>query len=399
MVSVRDAALGVHRYVGLLLAAFLIVAGATGSVLAFYTTLDAVVAPELHRVVPRGAGVPLLDPFVLRDRLVASLPASRTSGVVLERHAGESVGYWIDDREVFVDPYDATILGSRRWGDLGEGKKNVLPFLYRLHYSLALGELGTSVFGLVAVVWTLDCFIGAYLTLPRPLPERRRTKAWLSRWLFAWRLKTGKLFSFVFTWHRASGLWVWGMLLVLAWSAVALNLRAVYRPVMSAIFGAADEAEQRLPRLAAPRTIPKLSFRDAYGVARRLMCGEATRRNFRVLSERSIDYDPEHGAYAYVVESTLDVSERVAATTLYFDGDTGQRIFFDAPTGEHASKTLTTWLLALHFGAVRSGGLVYRAFVCVMGAFVTLLAITGVWIWWRKRAKRLVPPRPHDSST
>lgn len=42
-----------------------------------------------------------------------------------------------------------------------------MPFVYRLHYSLALDTIGTYAFGIIALLWTLDCFIGAYLTLPR----------------------------------------------------------------------------------------------------------------------------------------------------------------------------------------------------------------------------------------
>ncbi len=40
-----------------------------------------------------------------------------------------------------------------------------MPFIWQLHLSLALGEWGAWVLG-IALVWTLDCLIGFYLTLP-----------------------------------------------------------------------------------------------------------------------------------------------------------------------------------------------------------------------------------------
>ena len=45
--------------------------------------------------------------------------------------------------------------------------ENLMPFLYRIHRQLALpGKLGTWILGTVALVWTLDCFVGFFLTLP-----------------------------------------------------------------------------------------------------------------------------------------------------------------------------------------------------------------------------------------
>lgn len=228
---------------------------------------------------------------------------------------------------------------------------------------------------MIALLWTLDCFVGAYLTFPPALRQRPGPRTWFVRWLPMWLLKTSKLFSFIFTWHRASGLWLWLLLLVFGWSAVALNLSDyVYKPVMGALFGAADEPFERLPELKSPMKKPPLPLREAHALGQRLMAVEAERRNFRLLGERSLDYLPEHGVFAYTVESSLDIDERLAQTTLGFDG-AGRVLAFQAPTGQHAAGTLTSWLIALHFGAVRELGLAYRIFVCVFGR------------WWRCSAR------------
>ncbi len=98
------------------------------------------------------------------------------------------------------------------------------------------------------------------------------------------------------------------------------------------------------------------------------------------------------------MESTLDIDRRLAETTLSFDGDTGKRLAFHAPTGSDARHTLDAWLVALHFGAVRPLGTAYRVFVCVLGIMVAALSVTGVWIWWRKRTKRSSPLRSAPSA-
>ncbi|MET0387199.1 MAG: PepSY-associated TM helix domain-containing protein [Polyangiales bacterium] len=384
----RDLALIVHRYVGLATAAFLLLAGLTGSVLAFYTSLDAVLNPELF--VAADTREPALDPFVLQERFNAQLPEKeRVHTVMLHREPGRTQLYYAMDKEVFVDPHTGAIRGSRTFGELSEGRKSFMTFLYELHFTLASGDIGIWLMGSVAALWTLDCFVGAYLTFPPP--QQRRTKhtekPWLTRWLRMWLLKTNKLFTLVFTWHRASGLWVWMMLLVFAWSGVALNLGAVYEPLMAAVFGPEPDPEAGLPTFDPPREEPELPLREAYVIGRRLMAQEAATRHFEILGERHIAYRPEHGTYNFGIESSLDVSERLAETSISFDSQ-GKLLAFHARTGQHAGSTLTTWLVALHFGAVRAGGLAYRSFVCALGVLVALLSISGVWIWLKKPRRK-----------
>ena len=53
----------------------------------------------------------------------------------------------------FLEFDSARILGERRWGDVSQTWRNLMPFLYRLHYSLALGAVGTWLLGLVSLLW------------------------------------------------------------------------------------------------------------------------------------------------------------------------------------------------------------------------------------------------------
>jgi uncharacterized iron-regulated membrane protein len=262
--------------------------------------------------------------------------------------------------------------------------------MYRLHYSLALGKVGVTLFGIVALLWTLDCFIGGYLTLPASQPRGRRgLSVWLARWKPAWLVRAGQLFSLVFTWHRASGLWVWALLLVFAWSGVGLNLRSVYNPVMEAAFGSQERAFSRLAKLDPPVAEPELDWREAHRRARASMAEQAALHHFAVLDERRLVYHPEYGAFRYQVRSSLDVSNRYPDTTLWLGARDGRLLGFDAPTGQNAGLTLTTWIYQLHFGAVNALGLPYRVLVCLTGLATAALSVTGAWIWWVKRAKRV----------
>ena len=86
------------------------------------------------------------------------------------------------------------------------------------------------------------------------------------------------------------------------------------------------------------------------------------------------------------MRSSRDVDNRYAYTRLTLDARTGAFIALRLPTGEYSGDTVSFWLSTLHMGHVF--GLPYRIFVCVLGLVITMLSITGVYIWWKKRRAR-----------
>jgi uncharacterized iron-regulated membrane protein len=53
---------------------------------------------------------------------------------------------------------------------------------------------------------------------------------------------------------------------------------------------------------------------------------------------------------------------------------------------EGAGEVITRWQICLHIADVF--GLPYQIFVCVLGLVITLLSVTGVYIWWKKSRAR-----------
>lgn len=134
----RPYAVLVHRYIGLVMAGFLLVAGLTGAVLAWYRPLDAALNPQLYQAVAPSAGAQALSPLVLRERLLAHYPRASVLWVPLHTPQGEAAvftlrggGLAVD--EAYVNPYTGAVQGARKWGDLSEGTTNLMPFIYRLH--------------------------------------------------------------------------------------------------------------------------------------------------------------------------------------------------------------------------------------------------------------------------
>jgi uncharacterized iron-regulated membrane protein len=86
------------------------------------------------------------------------------------------------------------------------------------------------------------------------------------------------------------------------------------------------------------------------------------------------------------VRSGRDIQDRRGNTEVLFDADTGEMRLLLLPTGQYAGNTVTSWLYALHEANVF--GMSYRIFVCVLGLMITMLSVTGVYIWWKKRRAR-----------
>ena len=390
-VQMRPALAALHRYAGLLMAGFLIVAGVTGSLLAWKDELEAALLPAVLRVAPPAPGAAPLDALLLRGTVAARFPQADVAYAPLSAPAGHSMVFYLrpaaDEQlasdEVFVDPYTGAVLGQRRWGDIAQGAINLLPFIERLHYALALGDTGLFVFGLVAIAWTIDCFIGAALTFPARLKKRGPgSKPWLRRWRPSWLLRRhAGSYKLVFDLHRAGGLWLWAMLLVFAWSGVAFNLYGVYAAVMQPLF-AHQGAEEAVAR-HTPSPGPHLDWPAARAQGRLLMAQLARRNTFTILEENALAYERAPGVYSYSVRSSRDVRASKGLTTVFFDAASGRQLAAWLPTGAASGDTIRSWISALHMASM--WGWPFKLFICAMGMMVAGLSVTGVLIWRRKR--------------
>jgi uncharacterized iron-regulated membrane protein len=386
-----------HRYAGLLMAFFLVVAGATGALLAWNDELEAALSPGLFLVATPSPQAQPLDPLRLREQVARRYPQARVDRVDLDSHPGRSLRFSLDTRdesvslpnnEVFVDPYTGAVLGERRWGDLSQGRKNLMPFIYRLHFSLAVDGPGTVLFGLAAVMWTVDCVVGLVLTFPASFTPWRR--AWWQRWRTSWLVRwSAGGHRLTLDLHRASGLWLWVLLFALAWSAVAFNLPGVYQPVMHALLPHQADGTGAPARAPAPGE-PMLSWSEAREHGRRLIAAEARRGRFTVQREAMLSYDPTRGSYRYAVRSSADIRAHGGRTTVVFDSRTGQLQSTWLPTGGRAGDTATTWITGLHMAALGGpvGGWPLKTGTSVLGIAVVALSTTGLLVWRRKARAR-----------
>jgi len=394
---VRRLLVFLHRWTGLLTAAFLILVGVTGSLLAFDTDLDRLINPQLFaNARPGERPLDLATLAILAEqqeprarvayfKIDASVPDRVTVAMRPRTDPITGKPFELAFNHVFLNPFTGAELGRRADGDLSQGRINVVPFLYRLHTSLALGDAGTLTLGIVALAWTIDCAVGFYLTLPLGLAR------FLSHWKPAWLVKgRASTFRTHFDLHRASGLWLWPLLFVFAWSSVMFNLPSVYDGVTDALLSRTpfDKAVSTL-QPPHPTDRPRLDWREAEQRGRLLVAAESKRYGIRVLRPFGLGYIPSLGVYTYDVRTDRDVGGRTWETGVWIDGNTGtlQKLF--SPIGTPPGDTVTTWLYALHWADFHDW-LVYRAIVAALGVMIVMLSVTGVYIWFRKSRARKI---------
>lgn len=388
---IRGFCVFLHRWLGLATAAFLIVVGLSGSILAFLPELDRWITPQFHLGSISGAELGVAE---LIRRAEALAPGARATSVELGE--GDAATVRMQPRpdaagpasfnQLFLHPITGEELGRRLAGPLPDRLDALLPFIYRLHYSLALGSLGSWTLGIVALLWTFDCFIAFFLTLPVSASTSSSQKGWLRRWKPAWLIKwRASSYRVNFDIHRATGLWLWAALLIFAWSSVYMDLNGVYTAATRTLF--ALEQSYWFRSNDAPSGGEPMDWGAAQTVAERIAADAAREHGFKI--DRTVYFGLDRGnhLFEYRLHSSRDIGEKSGQTFFWFDASTGALLSMILPTGHRLGNTLTTWLVELHEANVF--GLPYKIFVCVLGLAIAALSVTGVYLWWRKRAARL----------
>ena len=398
-VKIRPAIVFLHRWVGLFLAAFLIIEGVTGSLLAFRSEITRFLDPTTIVAPPHpGAGPLAAGELAQRVDLHLS-PFARVAYFFPTPDAGQQVlrvapridpntgrPFEISYGIVVVDPWTGRELKRAPFeGYSSNLAANVMPFIYQLHINLALNGLGYWLLGIVALLWTLDCIWSVYLTFPMSLG------GFFSNWRRAWAIKwpSPSAFRFNFDLHRASGLWTWALLLAFAWSSVELTRMPVYDAVTGAVleYRTFEQDIAGMPQ-HDPALPPRLNWIEAQARGDAILADLARHEGFRIERPTTLAYFAENGIYSYEVRTSRRFPQ-FENLDIYFNGDTGQLFRVMRPSGEHAGNTLTNWLRGLHLITDPVDYVVYRWVVFALGWIVALLAGTGVYIWLRKRRGRL----------
>jgi uncharacterized iron-regulated membrane protein len=394
-----------HRWFGLGVAVFLFISGATGAIISWDHELDAALNPTLFHANSANsanpgtvAGTPKPG-LELANIIEAREPKLRVTYVMNESEPGHTSSMMIEPRldpatgkpyelgynQIAVDPVTAEIQGKRMWGAISLSPENLLPFLYKLHYTMHLPEvggieLGIWLMGIIGIVWALDCFIALWLSFPN-------WKSWRKSFAFRWKDGGHKL---NFDLHRSGGVWVWGLLLVLAVTSVSMNLNnQVMTPIIKMFSTVTPTAFDTRTPVAPDKVVePKMSREQVT----RLAVEEGKRRGFEAPAG-GVFYSSMFGLYGVgFFEAGNDHGDvGLGNAWLYFDAATGAPAGTRIPGTGSAGDLFIQAQFPLHSGRIL--GLPGRIFISFMGALVAMLSVTGVVIWMRKRKARVAQKR------
>jgi uncharacterized iron-regulated membrane protein len=384
-----------HRWVGLATAVFLFVAGATGAVISWDHELDAWLNPSFYE---SPASPVMLSPHELAARIEAADPRVRVTFMPLAVEPGHAFVASVSPRvdaatgrlhepgynQVAVDPATGRVQARREWGQASLSRENLLPFLYKLHYSLhipAAGglELGVWFMGIVAIVWVFDTL----LALSISFPSRAQ---WKRSFAFRWRAGGHRL---TFDLHRSGALWLYPLVLMLAVTSVAMNLREqVVRPVVGWFSDLSPSPfASRVP--AEMPVEPRVSAQQAVRLAR-----EAAARAGVSEPAGGVFLSPHFGVWGvgFYAPGAGHGDGGLGNAWFYFDARTGEPAGADIPGQGSAGDLFMQSMFPLHSGRIL--GVPGRALMSLMGVAMAVLSVTGVLIWHRKRVARHVARAP-----
>jgi uncharacterized iron-regulated membrane protein len=380
-----------HRWAGLFLAVFLFISGLTGAIISWDHELDEWLNPQLFEAQGEGTHLP---PLVSADRLEAADPRLLVTWLPLAVEPGHNLGLGIGPRldpvtgkafelefnQIALDPVNGEMRGKRMWGDISLSRENLLPFLYKLHYSMHIPngfgiELGILFMGILAIVWTLDCFIALWISFPK-------ASAWRKSFRFRHRQGNSKL---NFDLHRSGGVWIWGVLLILAVTAVSMNLKEeVTRPLVSLLSTLTpspftrtpNPPEQPIEPIVDRRTILELAVTQAGKLGLTAPPG-------------AIFYSPEFGIYgvSFFEPGHEHGDVGLGNPSLFFEGRDGALAGANIPGAGSAGDIFLQAQFPLHSGRIL--GLPGRIFISATGLLVAMLSVTGIIIWQKKRLARI----------
>ncbi|HUI22641.1 MAG TPA: PepSY-associated TM helix domain-containing protein [Methylocella sp.] len=368
----------VHRTLGLFLGAIFVVVGLTGSILAFWQSIDEWLNKDIMVVAVPPSGVsyrPLGE--IIATAKAAAPPGGLPERLRMPRHSGLAAAVIFivpadddletDVYEVFVDPYTAKATGRRL---LLHGDRLLSqPFIHIVmdfHWTLLLGYDRAYVVGIPAIVLFISLLSGLYLWWPR-------NGNWHHALTIKWRATPERI---TYDLHKTFGLYLSTILMVLLFSGISMIFKPQVRSVVE-LFSLIRKEPQNLRSTPIPGR-PPLSLDGAAAIAD------------KVFPDGELHWIllPGGSAGVYVVGKQADDEPNRASTNrnVTIDQYSGQVLYVQDRNKFSAGETFLEWQYPLHCG--EAFGNAGRALIMVMGFVPLALYVTGFLRWRQKRRAR-----------
>jgi uncharacterized iron-regulated membrane protein len=365
MRRLRDLWLSAHRWFALSLGWVLGLMGLTGALLVIAPPIDEQLHPQLFKVVKHDASGfehrVALSLEAIRTKLGAEFGRQASLSFLPPREADDSLsvlvrGAW--KGTVFIDPFSGAELGRR-----GENE-GIVNFLFKLHSSLFMDDIGRSVLAIIALCYLLLLTTGLILWWPR---------CGQSGWRI--ELRRGWVRS-LFNLHRVTG----ATLGVLIAVSVATGVYMAWQPLRGFVTTLSGEKPMRAPALP-------LASRSASGA--RLPVDtlvDTARAGFAQSRVYLVQVPAKADLPVHVRLHLPDDPHPNGRTLVWVDPVTGKILAAQRWNKLDVGARAVAVIYPLHTGVL--GGPVLEAVVMMNGLTLAGMTATGLWLWWRRRAMR-----------
>jgi uncharacterized iron-regulated membrane protein len=346
----------VHLYLGLVVTLPLIILSMTGALLVFETEIDQLLNPHLWHVVPQ---TKRLTYQTLYEQVKVAYPDTVLSSMSLPLAAHRPCVFFTEDeRMIHLDPYRGTVLGERVY------TRTVMGVIYTLHVSFFAGDVGSYIAGTAALLLLGMIGTGLYLWWPRG-PDKRRS--FVVKWQASWRRTNYDL-------HRAVGFYTALVLSIIALTGAVFTFYALVEPLVHWVTNSTPP--DRHPEVTPSPVTASISVDEALAISDRHV----------PTSTPTIVRFPRTATSPFRITRRLPWQPVITGRTYVFINPyTGTVIQEISPRTASTGTQLLFWNYPLHVGVF--GGIVTRLLWLLVSLAPTLLALTGVLIWWKPRRR------------
>jgi uncharacterized iron-regulated membrane protein len=385
-----------HRWIGIIAGVYLVIAGVTGSILAFWQDIDEWLNRDIMSVAVPAPDAPYrpLSDIIAAARAAMppeALKPGAPSVIKMPRHAGEAalMPYIlglpdkatldearrtkklpnidfsrIESHDVFVDPYRAVVTGER----LSSKGLNPfsLPFIQmvnQLHLGLWIPFVGGLITAILALFLLISAVDGIVLWWPK-------SGKWKGALTFKRNASTER---FVFDLHKIVGVYFGVVLLVSIFSGMYMNFKPPWRALVSLV-SPLHEMHKDLHSQPANGRNP-------------LSADEAVAIVDRIFPDGKLQYvqlpTSEDGVFTIGKRIDGEVNEVGTRRKLIIDQFNGVVLDKEDPREYGAGDKFFEWQYPLHSG--EAFGNYGRAFMVFFGLVPVTLYVTGFIRWRHKR--------------
>ena len=345
--NARQALVKLHLFGAALAGVFLVILGLTGSIMAFEEELDHATHSRLFKVSPQGTPLSLAE---LTSRVRTAYPGKPvvTYGIGVSPDLSWSVN--VGGTIVFVNPYTGEILGTRT-GPTWLGQ------IHQAHLRLLSGETGKTI-----VLWA-----GVFMLL---LSLSGIVLWWPIKRITINRAAEGRRFWFDI--HNAVGVCAFLFVFLMAVTGVVIGFDAWSTPLLYRVSGSQPVRGGLTSTPIAGARV--LTPDEALVIARRQLPG-AMPVGINVPGPKT----PYRIAFRYPEDRTPGGRSRV-----YVNQYHGSVVQVESARTTAAGTRLVILNRAIHTGDLF--GLPTKALMSLASLAVVAQAVTGLMMWWRRRA-------------